>query len=461
MILDLKNTDFVDHISKVKNINNGQNKKVYVFTFGCQQNEADSEKILGMAEQMGYSKTCNAEDADLIILNTCAIRQHAEEKALSMLGMFKALKKSDPDLIIGVCGCMAAESHIKDMLKTDFHYVDFTLEPNMLHKLPYAIYTAIEKNKRTFIFGEDNGDIAEGIPTVRMSKHKAWVSIMYGCNNFCSYCIVPYVRGRERSRSSHEIISECTELVANGCKEITLLGQNVNSYKGEYDFPTLLDKIARIDGDFIIRFMTSHPKDVSVRLVEVMKEHTPKIAAYFHLPLQSGSNKILKKMNRTYDRDKFIEIAELLRREIPNIALSTDVIIGFPGESDDDFNDTMDVLERIRFDNVYSFKYSERVGTPAASMSDAVDDAVKNERMARLLKSQDKVSLERNERYIGRTVRVLVDSVSKRKGFNTVSARTNSGKLVHFEADESAIGKFINVKIEKAGAFDLIGKEIN
>lgn len=460
MIRNLETTDFPFHVEKVREILNGALKRVCVLTFGCQQNEADSERILGMAVSMGYTVTADPEDADLIILNTCAIRKHAEEKALSMLGRFKAIKKRKPSVIIGVCGCMAAELHIKEMLKNDFHYVTFTIEPNMIHKLPMLIHKALIDNKRGFIFGEDIGDISEGIPALRSSSHKAWVSIMYGCNNFCSYCIVPYVRGRERSRDSRQIIEECRQLVESGVKEITLLGQNVNSYKGEYGFAGLLREIAKIEGDFIVRFMTSHPKDVSDELISVMRDNSPKIAPYFHLPLQSGSDRILKAMRRTYDRERFLSVVDALRDAIPNICISTDVIVGFPTEEEQDFLDTLDVLQRARFDMVYAFKYSPRVGTPAADMTPAVDLSVKEERISRLLKMQDAISLESNERYVGTVQRVLVDSPSRRSEFKTFSARTMTNKLVHFEGDEDMIGKFALVKIERAGAYDLYAKKI-
>ena len=458
MLIDFHNTDLPKYVEGVLEYNKGADRKVHIITFGCQQNEADSEKLLGLSRSMGYSPTDTPEEADLIILNTCAIRKHAEEKALSLLGRFKSLKKKKPDLIIGVCGCMAAEEHVKDMLKTDFHYVTFTIEPNMIQKLPELVYRAIMLGKRGFIFGEDNGDITEGLPIIRRMGHKAWVSIMYGCNNFCSYCIVPYVRGRERSRDSDTIISECKELIEAGYKEITLLGQNVNSYKGKYDFAGLLEQIALLDGEFIIRFMTSHPKDVSDSLISVMGKYSPKIAPYFHIPLQSGSNRILRAMNRTYNREKFLDTVDKLRVSVPGICLSTDVIVGFPSESEEDFLDTLDILSSVRFDMVYAFKYSPREGTPAAKMTEQIDTVIKEDRIARLLALQDTISLEKNEEYVGRTVRVLVDSLSRRSEFNTVSSRTDSNKLVHFPGDENVIGQFINVKIEKAGAYDLNGK---
>ena len=461
MIYNVKDGDFFEYTDRVRLLNNGEQKHVYVFTFGCQQNEADSEKILGMAKAMGYEQTYTPENADLIILNTCAIRQHAEEKALSMLGRFKALRRKNPELIVGVCGCMAAEEHIKELLKADFHYVTFTLEPNMLYKLPSLVFKSLSDGKRSFILGEDKGDVVEGLPMTRRYGHKAWVSIMYGCNNFCSYCIVPYVRGRERSRSVDDVLKECRALVNDGVKEITLLGQNVNSYRGECDFASLLEKIANIDGDFIIRFMTSHPKDVSDTLIEVMGKYSPKIAPYFHLPLQSGSDRILKLMNRTYNRDRFLSIVDKLRGRIPEICLSTDVIVGFPTETEEDFLDTLDVLKKANFDMVYAFKYSPREGTPAAKMPEQIDTAVKDDRIARLLGMQDEISLINNERHIGSVVTVLVDSLSKRKNMNTVNARTYGNKLVHFEGDESMIGKYMSVKIDRAGTYELYAKKCN
>ena len=431
-----------------------------VITFGCQQNEADSEKIRGMAAQMGYAHTENPEDADIIVVNTCAIRQHAEEKALSMLGRFKAIKRKNPNLIVGVVGCMAAEAHVCEMLKKDFHYISFTLEPSMLYRFPELVFINLSDKKRTFVYGEDRGDVIEGIPAVRSSEHRAWVSIMYGCNNFCSYCIVPYVRGRERSRESSEIILETKQLVSQGCKEITLLGQNVNSYRSDMDFAELLEAIAKIEGDFIIRFMTSHPKDVSDALVRVMGEYSGKIAPYFHLPLQSGSDSILKAMNRTYDRKGFLNTVNRLREAVPDIALSSDVIVGFPGESEEDFEDTLDMLRKVRFDMVYSFIYSRREGTRAAAMPNHIDDSIKSERMSRLLDLQCAISKEKNEPYLGRTVRVLVDGVDKSGGCNTYSARTMTNKLVHFTSDECCIGQFKEIKINRIGAFDLFGEEI-
>ena len=453
MIIEKNETEFSGSAEAVRQRNSGKELYAYVITFGCQQNEADSEIIRGMAVNMGYSLTDKPEKADLIVMNTCAIREHAEMKALSTLGLYKALKKAKPELAIGVVGCMAAERGTVERLKCDFHYVSFAIQPNMLYKLPTVLLSYLENGKRTFVIDEDKGDIIESLPTVRRDANRAYVSIMYGCNNFCSYCIVPYVRGRERSRSSEAVINECRALAESGIKEITLLGQNVNSYRSDMDFPTLLSAIAQIDGDFVVRFMTSHPKDASSELIGVMKKYSGKIAPFFHLPLQSGSNAILKAMNRTYDRERYLSVVSALREAIPDIVLSTDVIIGFPGESDADFADTMDILKRVRFDNVYSFLYSPRAGTRAASMTNTVPDTVKDARMSELLSVQDEIALECNMAYVGKCVRVLIESVSK-KG-NTFSARTIGGKLVHFSSDVCTVGEFVNVKITRAGAYEL------
>ena len=457
MIHSINETSVREYISLVQKINRGQKKYAHVITFGCQQNERDSETASGLLLDMGYEPVENVENADVIIINTCAIREHAEVKALSLLGRFKAQKKRNPDLIVGVIGCMAAEPHRAEMLKKDFHYVTFTLEPNMLHRIPEMVYKKLNYGKRSFVFGEDEGDIYEDSPAVRRERHRAWVSIMFGCNNFCSYCIVPYVRGRERSRRSIDIIEECRSLVASGVKEITLLGQNVNSYKADLTFPELLGKIAEIDGDFIIRFMTSHPKDTSDELIEVMKRYNPKIAPFFHLPLQSGSNRILKEMNRTYTREKYLETVDALKKNIPNIALSTDVIIGFPTETDEDFEDTIDILKRVGFDNVYAFLYSPREGTRAAKMDGAIDREIKDKRMAELLKLQDAISLEKNLPYQDTVVRVITDSCEIREGHRICSGRTLTNKLVYFESD-SEIGEYINVKITKACPYHLLGE---
>ena len=375
----------------------GKPLSAFVLTFGCQQNEADSERLRGMLDEMGYGKASSAEAADVILLNTCAIREHAELKALSIIGSFKHLKEKNPALLIGVCGCMSAEAHRVDELKRRYPYVSFTLEPAALYTLPKVLATVMKKKKRQFPLGAPDV-VAEGVPVSREHKHRAWVSIMYGCNNFCSYCIVPYVRGRERSRESTEIMSEVRTLVLGGAKDVTLLGQNVNSYRSDMDFPELLQKLDAIEGDFVLRFMTSHPKDASDKLIEVLKT-AKHIEPHFHLPLQSGSDRILLAMNRHYNRERYLSVVEKLRAALPNIVLTSDIIVGFPGETEEDFAQTLDILKAVGFDSVYSFIYSPRKGTPAAKMENAVPSSLQSERFRRLLDTQNAISYEKNLAY--------------------------------------------------------------
>jgi len=460
MDTSIKITDAEKYISAVAQYNKAKTKYAAVITLGCQQNEADSEKLRAFAIEMGYVITESPEEADMIVVNTCAVRRHAELKALSIVGNFKSMKKEKGELVIGVCGCMAAEPHIAATIKKSYPQVSFTLEPSQIHRFPEMVYTALIKKRRSFLFGTDEFDVIEGMKSERQSSFKAWVSIMYGCNNFCSYCIVPYVRGRERSRDSGEVIMECRELVKQGYKEITLLGQNVNSYKSDRTFADLIEEIAKIDGDFIIRFMTSHPKDVSDKLIEVIGKYTGKIVPAFHLPLQSGSDRVLKDMNRTYDTKKYLQTVEKLRQAVPEIALTSDIIVGFPTETDEDFEDTMKILEQVRFDMVYSFIYSKREGTKAAKLESNISEETKKARMARLLDVQCRISHEINDTYIGKTVRVLVDSYDEKNGVRVYNARTLTNKLVHFESETAPIGEFVNVKISRAGAFDLFGSQI-
>ena len=458
MNLLLKDTAYCEFVDKIKNEFNIC-ARALVITFGCQQNEADSEKIRGILADIGYAEADAPENADLIILNTCAIRELAEKNVLSMLGKFKAEKAKRPNLKIGVCGCMAAEQAVIDKLKKSFRYVDFTLEPNRLHELPSLIYKALAFGEKSFPIGMDNGDIVEGIPTVRRDSHKAWVSIMYGCNNFCTYCIVPYVRGRERSRNSAEILSECNELIESGVKEITLLGQNVNSYKADISFAELVRKITDIQGDFKLKFMTSHPKDVSDELISLFAARPDKLPPYFHLPLQSGSDAVLKRMNRTYNTDRYLSVVEKLRCAVPDIALSTDIIVGFPGETEEDYRATLEILRKVKFDFVFAFVYSPRNGTPAEKMDNQISAEVKSARITELLKIQDEIALEKNERFVGTLIDVFVDSKSDKKGSGTVySGRTDSSKRVHFTCDRDVVGEKIKIKITRAAPYDLFGE---
>ncbi len=446
------------YIELVRERNLSTDKKRYavVVTFGCQQNEADSEKLRGMADAMGYTVTDDLSVADLIVVNTCAVREHAELKALSTIGQYKHFRAKNPELLIGVCGCMVAQKHRVDELKNSYPYVSFTFEPSSLDRFPEILWETIKKEKRCFSFGENAREISEGIPVMRDGSAKAWVSIMYGCNNFCSYCIVPYVRDRERSRDYTHVVKEVRELVQSGVKEITLLGQNVNSYKGGCSFAELLEKLAAIEGDFLIRFMTSHPKDVSDELIRVMAA-SPRIAKQFHLPLQSGSDPILRSMNRHYDKAHYLGIVKKLREAMPNVTLTTDIIVGFPGETEEDFEETLGLLSAVRFDMLYSFIYSPRSGTPASARADQVPETEKSARMQRLLALQNQISLEKNLMTVGKTVRVLCEGRSKNDP-ETFTGRAESNKLVHFKADDTCKDQFVNIKIVRAEPFNLHGE---
>ena len=445
-------------MARVASLNEGKNLRICVQTYGCQQNEADSERIAGMAEAMGYSYTEDPAEADLIMVNTCAIREHAELKVLSITGQFKHLKEKKPSLVIGICGCMVTQQHRLSDIKMKYPYVDFLFGTGMLWKFPEILYTSLSAKKRRFWENEDDGNIAEGIPVKRMDPYRAWVSIMYGCNNYCTYCVVPFVRGRERSRNYGDIIAEVRGLVSDGVREITLLGQNVNSYSGGCDFADLLEKVCALEGDFSVRFMTSHPKDVSKKLIDVMAENE-KMARHFHLPLQSGSDRILKAMNRHYDREKYLSAVSYMREKMPDIALSTDIIVGFPGETEEDFADTLDILEKVRFDSIYSFIFSVRRGTAAEKMDGKIPEEVKSERFARLLDTQNRISFEKNQDYLGEVIDVLVEGVSKTDS-GKMTGRNTKGRLVHFSGSEELTGKHVFVKITKAETYALYGELI-
>lgn len=453
-----------EYISRVRAIieNEGVRQYALIRTFGCQQNEADSERLAGMAEAMGYELTEDESAADLILVNTCAIREHAELKALSITGQFKHLKAAKPQLIIGICGCMVSQEHRLSDIKNRYPYVDFLFGTGELYRFPELLYRTKDKGERFFVVEETVGNIAEGLPVKRASAFKAWLSIMYGCNNFCTYCVVPYVRGRERSRKREDVLAEARELISAGYKEITLLGQNVNSYGKDlgydYDFADLLSDICAIDGDFIVRFMTSHPKDASKKLIDVMTENK-KIARQFHLPIQSGSNTVLSRMNRRYTREAYLELIDYMREKMPNIALTTDIIVGFPGETEEDFEQTLDILSRVRYDNIYSFIYSPRRGTPAAEMEDAVPTTVQSERFSRLLELQHKISNEENQKLVGTRQRVLVEGISKNDA-DMYTGRCESGRLVHFASERDLTGELVDILIERAETFNVFGRPI-
>ena len=452
--------DMTPYIAAVKERNGklAAAPKCFVLTFGCQQNVADSEKLSGMAEEMGFSLVDTPEKADLILVNTCAIREHAEQKALSIVGQYKHLKEKNPALVVGVCGCMVAQEHRREELKKSYPYVRFVLCTSVLYRLPQYLAEVYGVGKRIFR-GEEEHTVAEGLPIRRGNPDTAYVSVMYGCNNFCSYCIVPYVRGRERSRAPEDVIAEVKALVAAGYKDITLLGQNVNSFgkdRGDgYTFARLLAELDKIEGDYQLHFMTSHPKDATRELVDVMASGKH-IARSFHLPLQSGSDRILSLMNRHYDRAKYLEILDYMREKMPDIAVTSDIIVGFPGESEADFEDTLSVLRRARFDMIYSFIYSPRKGTPAASMENQIPRAVQNARMDRLLALQNEISAAANEALVGSVQRVRSEGVSKNDP-GMYTGRTAQNKIVFFKTP-AAVGAWVNVKINRAAAFALYGE---
>lgn len=436
--------------------------KAFVLTFGCQQNEADSEKLVGIAEKMGYVQCTTPEEADLIIVNTCAIREHAEQKALSTVGQYKHIKNRNPNLIIAVCGCMVVQKHRIDDIKHRYPYVDIVFGTASAHMLPELVYKRMCGSGRLFFEDEERAEIREGLPVKREYGYKAWVSVMYGCNNFCSYCIVPYVRGRERSRCPDEILKEVKALVNDGYKDITLLGQNVNSYGKDlginYDFADLVADISAVKGDFKLRFMTSHPKDATFKLIDAI-ENSSVAARHFHLPLQSGSDRILKIMNRHYDTQKYLETVDYMRNKIPDITLTTDIIVGFPGETEEDFENTLEILRRVKFDMIFSFIYSPRKGTPAAEMEDQIPADVKSRRFEKLLEVQKEISDENNRRLLGHTLRVLCDGISKTDS-TVYSGRTDGNKIVFFNGDPEDTGNFVNIKIERTEAFALYGHKI-
>ena len=478
----------------IKNINNQkpQKTKACVVTFGCQQNEADSEKIKGMLESMGYD-IINADmtadisgnnsgrgefiidenspfySCDVIIMNTCAVREHAELKAFSRTGQLKHYKNKNKNLLIGICGCMVEQEHILEYIKKSFPYVDFIFGTRSIHKFPELFYETLINKKRILKSEKIEEDIIdEELPVRRDSFFKAWVSIMYGCDNFCSYCVVPYVRGRERSRSKDKILEEIKELVASGYKDITLLGQNVNSYKDpvnpEYKFVDLLNDIVKIDGDYWLRFITSHPKDVPDRLITLMGENE-KLAKHFHLPVQAGSDRILKLMNRKYTRKDYLELIKKLKTNVKDIAIASDIIVGFPGETEEEFEETLDIIKKAEFDNIFPFIYSKRKNTPAAEMEDKISRKEKTDRFARLMKLQNDISLKKNKAYEGKTVKVLVESEHKNAnvgatlcGRPKLAGRTSTHKLVIFEGNIDLIGSFVNVKINEGKLHGLYGE---
>lgn len=435
------------------------NKKYYIDTWGCQMNEEDSEKISGLLKGIGYERTDIREQSDIIIFNTCCVRENAELKVFGHLGALKALKRKNPDLIIVITGCMMQQSGMPDKVMKKFPYVDIIAGSYNSYKLPEYIERVKTEGNSIIEIWDKEKDIVEGLPVDRKSDVKAFVTIMYGCNNFCSYCIVPYVRGRERSREPENIINEIKDLVSKGYKEITLLGQNVNSYgKGlepEIDFAELLRRVNKVEGLERIRFMTSHPKDVSQELINAIAE-CDKVCEHGHFALQSGSSRILEKMNRRYTREDYLELVKKLRTAMPDIAISTDIIVGFPGETEEDFKETLSIVEKVEFDSAFTFIYSQREGTPAATHEEQVPEEIKHERFNRLVKVVNDCMAKKNKEYQDKIVEVLVEGPSKNDD-TKLMGRTRTGKLVNFDGDISYVGKIVNIKITKAQSFSLVG----
>ncbi len=437
------------YIENINKIISGKNKKFLIQTMGCTLNENDSEKISGMATEMGYIKTENIMDADLIIFNTCCIRENAEEKLFGKLGEVKKLKE-EKETIIALCGCMMQEDHIIEKLKKSYKYVDIIFGTHTLHKFPEDLYNLLTEENKIIDVIDIDGEVYEGLPIKRESSNKALVTIMYGCNNFCTYCIVPYVRGRERNRNPEDILKEIKKLAQEGYKEVTLLGQNVNSYVGNgydgiYNFADLLRAVNKIDGIEIISFISPHPKDFTDDVILAIKE-CKKVSRLLHLPLQSGSTNVLKRMNRKYTKEQYLELANKIKKSVPEVAISTDIIVGFPGETEDDFEDTLDVVKQVQFEQVFMFIYSKRVGTPAEKMEDQVPEEIKHKRFDRLKQLVENQMQENNKKYIGTIQNILIEGKSKNNE-NMLTGRTNTNKVVIIDADESLIGKMINVKI--------------
>ncbi len=428
-----------------------------IFTMGCQLNENDSEKICGMLEKMGFSKIEEQSKADLVVFNTCCVRENAEDKLFGKVGEIKK-QKEDRGTIIAICGCMMQEEHIVKKLHSSYPYVDIIFGTHTLHKLPEHIYEILKQRKKIDDVIDVEGDVYEGLPISRTDNIKASVTIMYGCNNFCSYCIVPYVRGRERSRKKEDILNEIISLAKSGYKEITLLGQNVNSYNGgkNYKFANLLYDVNKIPGIERIRFISPHPKDFTDDVINAVAE-CDKVCKIIHLPLQSGSSNILKIMNRKYSKEQYLELVEKMRKTIPNVKFSTDIIVGFPSETEQDFEETLDVVKKVKFEQVYMFIYSRRVGTPGDKMENQIPEEIKHKRFDKLKKLVESQIEENNKEYLGTQQKVLVEGKSKNNE-NMLTGRTDSGKVVVFKGNEECIKKIVNVTIESDHMWYLQGK---
>lgn len=457
----LEQSKYSDKVSSLLSKRYSEKPLACVVTYGCQQNVADSEHIKGMLEKMGYGFTQDRLSAKLIIFNTCAVREHAEDRVFGNVGALKKYKLKNPDVIVALCGCMMQQKHIAQKIKESYPFVDLVYGTHVVHKLPELLFNALTRKKRVFEIPDVDGVIAEGLPVKRDNDKKAWLPIMYGCNNFCSYCVVPYVRGRERSRQAEDVIKEFKSLVAEGYKEITLLGQNVNSYGKDLEpkvsFSQLLRTLNELDGDFRIRFMTSHPKDCTKELLETMAE-CDKVATHLHLPFQSGNNRVLKAMNRGYTREKYLELIHYAKELMgDNLSITSDIIVGFPGETYDEFLDTVSLIKEIKATSLFTFIYSPRVGTPAAKMDDPVSYEDKSKWLRELLAVQEDISASQMALHKGKTFKCFVFSKGK-TGDNYLAARTDGNLIIEFEGDDGLIGTFQNIKVTESLTYVMKGE---
>lgn len=457
--ISAKQNEYISLIAEIMEIRKrGEKPLAYIRTYGCQQNVADSEKIKGMLANAGFGFVDAPDDADFILFNTCAVREHAEDRVFGNVGALKALKRRHPQILIALCGCMMEQEHIANRIYKSFPFVGLVFGTHSLHHFPELVYNALVNGKRIFERGNDDNKLYEGMPVKRDGTFKGWLPIMYGCNNFCTYCIVPYVRGRERSREKNVIVSEAREMIADGYKDITLLGQNVNSYgktiENGVNFSQLLKEIDSIDGDYWLRFMTSHPKDCSKELIDTIANGTH-ISRHLHLPFQSGSDRILKAMNRHYDRKKYMEIINYAKEKIDGLSLTSDIIVGFPGETYEDFKETLSLIREVEFTSLFTFIFSPRVGTPAAKMDDPVPYSEKSKWFQELLAVQEEIAAKRCASMVGNVEKVLVEDEGKN---GILNGRTSGNIIVELEAPKDTIGTFQNVRITNARNWILKGK---
>ncbi len=439
----------------------GTTPKAFVHTYGCQGNVADSERIIGQLLEMGYTLTEDASEADLILYNTCAVREHAEDRVFGNVGAIKRYKKAKPDLIIALCGCMMQQAHIREKIYNSYPFVNLVFGTHALHRVPELLFLTLTGGKRVVCAPETDGEIAEGLPVYRDRGVKAWLPIMYGCDNFCTYCIVPYVRARERSREPQEVLAEAKEIIAAGYKEITLLGQNVNSYgkrnQNPMNFAQLLREINALDGDFKIRFMTSHPKDCTYELIDTIAE-CDKVSKHLHLPFQSGNNRVLHAMNRHYTREKYLDLIAYAKEKIPNLSLTSDVIVGFPGETYEEFQDTVSLIREVEFTSLFTFIFSPRKGTKAAEMPDTVSHEEKTRWFKELCDVQEEIAARRTKAMLGKTYSVLVESAAKNGEEGVLAGRTDGNVIIEFPGEESLIGTYRNVTVTDTGSWVVKGE---